>query len=151
MFVYKYQSVLLVGLLALTPLEAATPPSDPAALAINALGIDPLTGALQKLGLTHAFDLPAGSANFDGIAPRSPGPALFISDIFHKTFLALDENGTEAAAATAVVMGVRSLPPLPERPKEIRVDRPFLFAIQHRPTGACLFLGRMINPVTPAP
>lgn len=112
----------------------------------------PLTAALQKLGLTHAFDIPRGSADFDGIAPTPPGQSLFISDIFHKTFLALDENGTEAAAATAVVMDLRSFASLPEHPQEIRVDRPFLFAIQHRPTGACLFLGRMTNPAAlPAP
>lgn len=147
----KFEKSLNPALLA----EGATLPEQTLALHLPKFTLTPplfpLTGALQKLGLTHAFDLPAGSANFDGIAPRSSGPALFISDIFHKTFLALDENGTEAAAATAVVMGVRSLPPLPDRPKEIRVDRPFLFAIQHRPTGACLFLGRMINPVTPTP
>ena len=48
-----------------------------------------------------AFDQPKGSANFDKIAPRTPDDYLYISQIFHKTFIAVDEKGTEAAAATA--------------------------------------------------
>ena len=51
-----------------------------------------------------AFDQPKGSANFDKIAPRTPDDYLYISQIFHKTFIAVDEKGTEAAAATAVAM-----------------------------------------------
>ena len=88
-----------------------------------------------------------GSANFDRMAPRKPDDYLCISEVFHKTFLALDEKGTEAAAATAVVM-IDERPAMIEKPKpiEVRVDRPFLFAIQHRPSGACLFLGRVTDP-----
>ncbi len=106
-----------------------------------------LTSALQQLGLGSAFDVPLGSANFDGIAPRRPDDYLYISKVFHKTFVAVDEAGTEAAAATAVVVtGTTSinLPPIP--PTVVRVDRPFLFAIQHRATGACLFVGRIVDP-----
>jgi serpin B len=106
-----------------------------------------LGGALQALGLKTAFDQPRGSANFDRMAPRKPNDYLFIGEVFHKTFLALDEEGTEAAAATAVAMvaglGIFSTPP---QPIVVKVDHPFLFAIQHREGGACLFLGRVTDP-----
>ena len=101
---------------------------------------------LQALGMKSAFDLPKGSANFDRMAPRKPDDYLYISEVFHKTFLALDEKGTEAAAATAVVMA-RAMAMLQKpQPVEVRVDHPFLFAIQHRPSGACLFIGRVTDP-----
>ena len=101
---------------------------------------------LRSLGMLTAFDEPQGSANFDRMAPRKPDEYLYISEVFHKTFLALDEKGTEAAAATAVAM-MRATAIL-EKPKpiEVHVDHPFLFAIQHRPSGACLFLGRVTDP-----
>jgi len=106
-----------------------------------------LTKALQSLGMTTAFNQPAGSANFNRMAPRQPDDYLYISDIFHKTFLKLDESGTEAAAATAVVMAkFMGLPMLPPKPVEVRVDHPFLFAIQQRTSGACLFLGQVADP-----
>jgi serpin B len=106
-----------------------------------------LRKTLEILGMESAFDVPQGSANFNGIAPRRPNDYLYISDVFHKTFVEVDEKGTEAAAATAVVM-MRATAHLEEKPKpiEVRVDRPFLFAIQHRPSGACLFLGRVVDP-----
>jgi serpin B len=82
------------------------------------------------------------------MAPRQPDDYLRISEVFHKTFLELDEKGTEAAAATAVVMmRVASAVGKKPEPIEVRVDHPFLFAIQHRPSGACLFLGRVTNPL----
>ena len=106
-----------------------------------------LGAALKELGMKSAFDVPEGSANFDRMAPRKPNDYLYISEVFHKTFLDLDEKGTEAAAATAVSMARATSAPV-EKPKpiEVRVDHPFLFAIQHRPSGACLFLGRMLDP-----
>lgn len=103
----------------------------------------PLTGAMAALGMKSAFDRPPGSANFGRMVRTSEG-GLAISDIFHKTFLAVDEKGTEAAAATAVLMVVTSAPL--GQPIEVAVDHPFLFAIQHRPSGACLFLGRLTDP-----
>jgi serpin B len=106
-----------------------------------------LSKALRALGMKSAFDDPKGSANFDRMAPRQPNDYLFISEVFHKTFLALDEKGTEAAAATAVaMMRATAMMPPKAKPIEVRVDHPFLYAIQHRPTGACLFLGRMMDP-----
>lgn len=107
----------------------------------------PLGDSLKKLGMKTAFDDPKGSASFDRIAPRKPDDYLYIGAVLHKTFLALDEKGTEAAAATVVMMPAAAAA-LPSKPKpiEIRVDRPFLFAIQHVPSGACLFLGRVTDP-----
>ena len=101
---------------------------------------------LRSMGMKSAFDVPRGSANFDRLAPRKPDDYLFISEVFHRTFLELDEKGTEAAAATAVVMARATAMIEKAKPIEVRVDRPFLFAIQHRPSGACLFLGRVTDP-----
>lgn len=98
-----------------------------------------LVPALQALGMKRAFA--ANQSNFD----RMAATPLKISGVLHKTFLNLDEKGVEAAAATVVIMGfgagARMTPP-----PEIHVDHPFLFAIQHRPSGACLFLGRVTDP-----
>ncbi len=103
--------------------------------------------ALRGLGMRSAFDKPRGTANFDRMAARKPNDYLSISEVFHKTFVAVDEHGTEAAAATAVSMMTRtSMPAKPTEALEVRVDRPFLFAIQHRSSGACLFLGRVSDP-----
>src|SRR6266496_670286 len=106
-----------------------------------------LAEKFEALGMKTAFDKPKGSANFDKIAPRKPNDYLYISQIFHKTFIAVDEKGTEAAAATAVAMlagtALRSPPP---PPIEVKVDRPFLYGIQHIPSGVCLFLGRVTDP-----
>jgi serpin B len=106
-----------------------------------------LAEKFEALGMKSAFDQPQGSANFDRMAPRKPNDYLYISQIFHKTFIAVDEKGTEAAAATAVAMmagtALRSPPP---PPIEVKVDRPFVYAIQHVPSGVCLFLGRVTDP-----
>ncbi len=105
-----------------------------------------LAKTLTSLGMASAFDKPQGSANFERMAPRKADAYLYISEVFHKTFLALDEKGTEAAAATAVVM-VRATSVIEEpKPVAVRVDRPFLFAIQHRASGACIFIGRVTDP-----
>lgn len=101
---------------------------------------------LQALGMKSAFDQPRGSANFDRIAPRKPDDYLYVSQVFHKTFIAVDEKGTEAAAATAVVMARTSAMVKKTPPIEVKVDRPFLYAIQHVPSGACLFIGRVTDP-----
>jgi serpin B len=106
----------------------------------------PLGDALKALGMKSAFDEPRGSANFDRIAPRKPNDYLYLHEVFHKTFIAVDEKGTEAAAATAAVMmqatSIVQRPP----PIEVKVDRPFVYAIQHVPSGVCLFLGRVTDP-----
>lgn len=107
----------------------------------------PLGDNLKALGMKTAFDDPQGSANFDRMAPRKPNQYLAISNVFHKTFIAVDEKGTEAAAATAVVMmELTARRQEPKEPIHVKVDRPFLYAIQHVPSGACLFIGRVTDP-----
>ncbi len=111
--------------------------------------IEPPTVALaekfEALGMKTAFDQPRGSANFERMAPRKPNEYLYISQIFHKTFIAVDEKGTEAAAATAVAMMAATA--LVERPPpvEVKVDRPFLYAIQHVPSERRLSFSRPRN------
>lgn len=102
-----------------------------------------LSAALQRMGMNEAF---GDAANFKGVT--DPADALKITNVLHKAFVELDEKGTEAAAATAVVMGLAmSAPQRIEPPaKEFRADRPFLFALVHEPTGAPLFLGRVQDP-----
>lgn len=116
-----------------------------------------LGSALQALGMKTAFDQPPGSADFDRMAVRKsasrtdssrgePSDYLFISEVFHKTFIAVDETGTEAAAATAVVaVYAASILDAP-KPLEVKIDRPFFYAIQHVPSGTCLFVGRVTDP-----
>lgn len=106
----------------------------------------PLSAELRALGMKSAFDQPTGSANFDRIAPRKSDDYLYISEVFHKTFIAVDEKGTEAAAATAVAMLAGSAMIKRPKPIEVKVDRPFLYAIQHVPSGTCLFIGRVTDP-----
>ena len=105
-----------------------------------------LADKLQALGMKSAFDVPKGSANFERIAPRKPDDYLAISEVFHKTFIAVDEKGTEAAAATAATFTVAGIEKPPPPPIKVKVDRPFLYAIQHVPSGACLFIGRVTDP-----
>lgn len=97
-----------------------------------------LKGALTQLGMEQAF---TDDADFSGMTGK---PELCISDVYHKAYVAVDEEGTEAAAATAVVGGVTSA--MPAEPKEVRIDRPFIFLIRDVQTGAILFLGHVVNP-----
>jgi serpin B len=68
---------------------------------------------------------------------------LFISNVIHKAFVSVDEAGTEAAAATAVIM---ELTAMPETPVDVTLNRPFIFLIRDIETGAILFVGRVMNP-----
>jgi len=70
---------------------------------------------------------------------------LYISAIIHKTFIAVDEEGTEAAAATAVVMRMKSMPPQNDF-ATFRADHPFFYFIKEKTTGTILFAGRVIDP-----
>jgi serpin B len=69
---------------------------------------------------------------------------LWVDDVIHKAVIAVDENGTTAAAATGTTVGI-VLVILPA-PTPLVVDRPFLFFIRHNPTGAILFQGRVVDP-----
>lgn len=106
-----------------------------------------LASHLKQMGMPSAFDQPVGSANFSRMAIRKPNDYLFIGEVIHQAFIDVNCHGTEAAAATAVLM-LRSLSvrPSQESPLEIRIDRPFLFAVQHVASGTCLFLGRLVDP-----
>jgi serpin B len=105
-----------------------------------------LAEALKSLGMKTAFDLPQGSANLDRMAPRRVDDYLYLSEVFHKAYLTVDEKGTEAGAATAAVMESKGIAEPNQQPIAVRVDHPFLFAIQHVPSGTCLFLGRVTDP-----
>lgn len=89
------------------------------------------------MGMPDAF---TERADFSGMSGKLD---LLISDVFHKAFVAVDEEGTEAAAATAVVMAVKAMP---GAPIDLTVDRPFIFLIRDIKTGTVLFLGRVLNP-----
>lgn len=95
-----------------------------------------LNNTLTALGMGIAFS--EMSADFRRITP--PPPRLVISRVQHKTFIDVHEKGTEAAGATAVGVGVVSMPP------ELSFDRPFIFAIRERSTGTLLFVGRVNDP-----
>ncbi len=94
---------------------------------------------LIALGMGDAFD--PGSADFSGITDEED---LMITDVLHKATITVDEQGTEAAAATAIVVGVTSA--MPEEPISLVIDRPFMFFIRHQPTNTILFMGRVIQP-----
>jgi serpin B len=100
-----------------------------------------LKDTLRSLGLTLPFD--QVKANFSGITSHED---LYISAIVHKAFVDVNEEGTEAAAATAVVIEPRSAPIQSSEPAVFRADHPFVFAIRDRLTGSILFLGRVQNP-----
>ena len=103
-----------------------------------------LRGDLAALGMRLAFD--STGADFSGMDGRRPPDvdALYLSAVVHKTFIEVNERGTEAAAATAAMMDGDALesPPIPV----FRADRPFLYAIRDRRSGVLLFLGRMVDP-----
>ncbi len=94
-----------------------------------------LLSALEELGMGAAFE---GDADFTGLAADRP---LFISDVIQKAFIGTDESGTEAAAATAVMMAGG----MPAEPVPVAFDRPFLFFIQDK-TGLVLFSGQVVDP-----
>lgn len=98
-----------------------------------------LADTLAGMGMSDAFD--SDLADFSGMNGKTD---LYIDQVFHKTFVAVDETGTEAAAASAVVVGVEG--ELMVEAVEMFVDRPFLFFIRDLQTGTILFAGRVVNP-----
>jgi serpin B len=96
-----------------------------------------LQDPLVAMGMPDAF---AEVADFSGMTGNRD---LFIADVIHQAFVSVDEAGTEAAAATAVIMAELAVP---AEPVEVTVDRPFVFLIRDIETGAILFVGRVVNP-----
>ena len=94
-----------------------------------------LGATLQNMGMSDAFN--PQLADFSGM---DGGKDLSISNAFHKAFVLVNENGTEAAAATTVTVGVTSMPP------RVIVDRPFIFLIRDIATNTTLFVGRVMDP-----
>ncbi|HJL16938.1 MAG TPA: serpin family protein [Sandaracinaceae bacterium LLY-WYZ-13_1] len=105
-----------------------------------------LSSTLAEMGMPSAFD--PRTADFSAMADpaANEGLPLFVTDVFHKAFVAVDEEGTEAAAATAVVVGVESAAIAPPDVPEFVADHPFLFFIRDLESGAILFMGRVEDP-----
>jgi len=98
-----------------------------------------LGNTLKQLGMPAAFD--PVQANFTGISDEDD---LSISDVVHKSFVKVDEAGTEAAAATAVIMRATGAPVV--ETIVLTIDRPFIFLIYDQPTQTVLFMGRVLEP-----
>ena len=100
-----------------------------------------LSEMLKQLGMPLAFTPPGGSSGAD-FSGMDGGRDLYIQDVLHQAFVSVDERGTEAAAATAVLVGVTSMP----QSATMTVDRPFVFLIRDRISGTVLFIGRVVDP-----
>ncbi len=107
-----------------------------------------LSDILVEMGMPNAFDdMMAEFAGIDGLSCLArDDQCLLISDVLHKAFVSVDEEGTEAAAATAVIIGTTKAVGPNAEPIDLVIDRPFLFTIRHFPTGAVLFVGRVLHP-----
>jgi serpin B len=97
-----------------------------------------LNQVLAGLGMPSAFE--PGRADFSGLDGTRE---LFLAAVVHKAFVDVNEEGTEAAAATG---GAMALTAMPAEPIVFRADHPFVFLIRHRPTGSILFVGRVTDP-----
>jgi serpin B len=96
-----------------------------------------LKQALSTLGMGVAFTPDADFSGMDG------DHDLLIQDVLHKAFVSVDEAGTEAAAASAVIVGITAIP---AQPTQVTINWPFLFFIRDIPTGSIIFVGRVLNP-----
>lgn len=96
-----------------------------------------LVDILKSLGMTDAFD--EIKADLSGISDEAQ---LLVSEVMHKTYIKVDERGTEAAAVTEVTIIYTSIGP----DNSFRVDHPFIFAIREKDTGSILFIGKVLNP-----
>jgi serpin B len=97
-----------------------------------------LKDVLQAMGITSAFD--AGKADFSGMDGKQD---LHLSAVLHKAYVDVNEEGTEAAAATGVLIEEAMIRVTPI----FRADHPFLFLIRDNKTGSILFMGRVVNPM----
>lgn len=100
-----------------------------------------LKQVLTDLGMGVAFE--PGKADFSGLAAETSAGEIYINEVKHKTYIQVDEVGTEAAAVTSVEIGLTSMPVYDF---ELKFDRPFFYAIQDSETGAIVFMGSVIDP-----
>ncbi len=100
-----------------------------------------LARVLETMGMKDAF-----SEKLADFSAMTAAEKVHISDVIHKAFVAVDEKGTEAAAATAVIIAGKAMPVKEPGPRIFRADHPFLFIIRHNATGTILFMGRVMNP-----
>lgn len=99
-----------------------------------------LSQKLKEMGMEQAFtDL----ADFSGMTKDEP---LKISEVIHEAFIEVNEEGTEAAAATAVIMVRTESKEFEDQTLQFRADRPFIFILKHKSKGSILFMGRVMNP-----
>jgi serpin B len=106
----------------------------------------PATATLKAIGMKTPFA--SDAAQFPKLTSPTY-PSVYISDVLHQATVAIDEKGTEASAATAILFSGISAAidtPTPPPPKVVVADRPFLFVIRDNPTGAVLFLGQVVDP-----
>ncbi len=102
-----------------------------------------LADPFKGLGMKRAFS--AKQADFAGMLGKEEAPGvIWIHDVLHKAVIDVTETGTEAAAATGLIMATRAAPA--EEPVELNVDRPFLYLLTDRKTDAILFMGRVLDP-----
>jgi serpin B len=107
-----------------------------------------LKETLTAMGGGQLFE--GGKANLSRMIADAGRLELYVSNVFHRTFMEMDEDGTKAAAATAVIVRPKNGAPREIRHQVVKADRPFLFMIQHVTTGTCLFLGRVNDPAPAA-
>ena len=107
-----------------------------------------LSQIFQAMGMGLPF---TEQADFKKLATLPPGYWTKISAVLHKTFVEVNEEGTVAAAVTAITMRAGAAPPPPQAPFTMTVDRPFFAAIQDGGTGSLLFLGAIVDPLNPSP
>lgn len=128
--------------------ECARLPRTEVRLSIPRLKLAPeivsLKETLANLGAGELFE--GGKANLSRMIADAGSLQPYVSNVFHRTFMEMDEDGTKAAAATAVVLRAKNGAPREIRHQVVKADRPFLFMIQHVATGTCLFLGRVNDP-----
>ena len=96
---------------------------------------------MSNFGVLDVFD--SSKADLSGISLREK---LYVSSIVHKSFISLDQNGTEAAAATAIIMEIESMQIDKPEPKEVMINQPFMFFIYDEENEIVLFVGRLIHP-----
>lgn len=103
-----------------------------------------LVNSLERMGIKKAFDII--EADFSNMVDTEKVENLFIDEIIHKTFFKIDEEGTNAAAATGIMMSPVSIAEEGRKPKILELNKPFLFIIEEKKTETILFIGQVVDP-----